>query len=494
MKSTSQYNAELRSRLQKLGERYQQIELARRTGVPAPNVHRYLRAGKIPAEFCLALVEAFDLSPEWLVKGEGAPVTSDVQSAAAEKAGELLELVKAMNAVARMRLGAVVGDRDRKKLRELSDTLETYDRLRERMNDKSRPVLEQLLNDLSSALSEYDMPRARVLRETALELSRLCTDDRLQERLDTLQSTVEYMSGHLEESLAFERRIFSRRVRDGSLDEPGSIASCLNMVMSLRDTGRIREAQRTTGAILALLGEDAHPTPELLDLRMFMGNFKVELGDMTGGLAIMQSTYPLISAERRNVGTILLSRGLLLAGLMNYHEVLHFGSRVAGRSRLLLRFACFREDRELLKHATSELVGQRADCVPPEEYDAERARLLLKALGGKGKISEFDKMVGAHPPPVPVPAVLRLILAVHRGQYARLIGDRKALRSQATETQRAFKTLPAELLPRCEFKVLHLRNLVALGRAKSSAAQADAIRTELEDWVARGYRGLLPLA
>ena len=146
MKSADQYNAALRGRLNKLADRFQQVEIARRTGVATANVHRYLRAGRIPAEFCLALIDAFDLSPDWLMKGEGEPITSDLKAATAAKAGDLLDLVKAMNAVARMRLGAVVGDGDRKKLRELSDTLQTFDRLKERMNDRTRPVLARLLD------------------------------------------------------------------------------------------------------------------------------------------------------------------------------------------------------------------------------------------------------------------------------------------------------------------------------------------------------------
>lgn len=493
MKSADGYNSELRARLHKLRDRYPQVEIARRTGVPAPNVHRYMRAGKIPAEFCLALVDAFDLSAEWLFKGDGDPVTSDVKAATAAKAGELLDLVKAMNAVARMRLGAVVGDRDRKQLRELSETLETFDRLRERMNDKTRPVLQQLLAELGQALSIQDMPRARVLRETAVELARLCTDDSLLERLDSMSAGVEYMTGRVEEALVFERKVFARRVRDGRLQTAESVSHGRNLLMALRDTGRIAEARRMAGAVLSLVGEAAEPTPELLDMRMFMGNFHIELGDLHAGLALMQRTYPQIPPERRYAGTILMLRGLLLAGVMDYHEGVHFGKRTSGNARLLLRHACFREDAGLLQHATSNLLGRQVEDVPPEEYDAQRAGLLLRALNGKGKAADFDRMADAHPPVAASQAMRRLMLALHGGQHARILGDRKRLRVRVEDSHHALGGLPAELAPRVEFKVLHLRNTAALGKTRPWRERAAELQQELRRWIETGYAGLEPL-
>ncbi|MCA8917634.1 MAG: hypothetical protein KDB32_00960 [Planctomycetes bacterium] len=489
LKSLDDYNHELRARLHRLRDRYQQIDIARRTGVPAPNVHRYMRSGKIPAEFCLALVDAFELSPDWLMRGEGDPVTSDVKASTAAKAGELLDLVKTMNAVARMRLGAVVGDRDRKKLRELSETLETFDRLRERMNENTRPVLSQLLEDLAEALAKLEIPRARVLRETAVELSRLCTDEAILERLDSLQSGVEYMTGRPDQALEYERRVFARRVRDGRL----AGGDGLSLVMTLRDTGRIEEARRVCGAILSLLGDARENLPAVFEMRMFMGNFHVELGNMREGIVLLQECYPQIPPERRIAATILLVRGQVLAGLMGYHEAFHFGVRTSGSARLLLRLACFREDTELLEHASKNLLGRGVHDVPPDEYDSQRAALLLRASAGKSKASDFDRMVEKHPPVVATQAMRRLMLAVHGGQFARIASDKKALRSKVSETQAAFEALPPDLYPRCEFKVIHLRNMAALGKSKAWQEPAKALHNELQQWINNGYLGLGPL-
>lgn len=486
MKSSRQYNAELRARLNKLSDRFQQIEISRRTGVPAPNVHRYLRSGRIPAEFCLALIDAFDLSPDWLLRGEGEPVTSDVRSSTAAKAGELLELVQAMNAVARLRLGAVVGDRDRKKLRELSETLDTFDRLRTQMNDKSRPVLSQLLDDLRQALNAFEMPRARVLRETAVELSRLCADELLLERFDSLQSEVEYLTGHVEQALHFERRVFAHRVREGRMHAGGEFGQSLHLVMMLRETGRMHEARRVCGAMLSLHGDESDNAHEVLEARMFMGSFDVELGELSRGLELMRRVYPRIAPNRRVAATILLVRALVFAGLMDYHEAFAFGLRSAGSARSLLRLACFREDADMLRHALGSLLGRGADEIPPEEYDAQRAKLLLGALGGKGKVDDFDRMAEAHPPVVAGANLLRMNLALHRGQFARLLGDKRALSACVKEAQQAFEAQPAEITPRCEFQVEHFRNMQGVGRPQQ------ALQVQLQQLFQQGYVGLVP--
>ena len=493
MKSADQYNVALRGRLNKLADRFQQVEIARRTGVATANVHRYLRAGRIPAEFCLALIDAFDLSPDWLMKGEGEPITSDLKAATAAKAGDLLDLVKAMNAVARMRLGAVVGDGDRKKLRELSETLQTFDRLKERMNDRTRPVLARLLDDLNQALAGMDIARARVLRETAVELSRLCTDDALLEKLDSLQSGVEYLTGQLEPALEFDRRVLARRVRDGRLSAGGDASQHVHLIMTLRETGRVAEARRVCGAILSLLGETSSDAPGVLEMRIFMGSFHVELGDLETGLAMLRAAYPAIPRERRIAGTILMARALVLAGVMDYHEAHTYGLRTTGGSRLLLREACYREDPDLLAHAVRHLVGSGEPAVPPAEYDAQRTQLVQRAVDGKGKAADFQRMAERHPPVTASRYMRDLLLGTHAAQHARLLGDKKALKRHADETHSALTAMPNEIHPPIELKCIHFRNILALGKIAPWQTRASGLRAELTAWIDRGYAGLLPL-
>ncbi|MBZ0136883.1 MAG: hypothetical protein K8I27_10965 [Planctomycetes bacterium] len=497
LKSPESYREELRARLHTLRDRFQQVEIARRTGLPTANVHRYMKSGKVPAEFCSALSDAFNLSAEWLLKGEGEPVTSDVKAGAAAKAGELLDLVKAMNAVARLRLGAVVGDRDRKRVRELAETLETFDRLRARMNEKSRPVLDQLIDDMGKALSRVDMGEARALRETAVELSRLCTDDEVLERLDDVQSGVEYLSGNLEKALEFIRRVFARRVRDGRFADAASLQVCINFVMALRETNRIAEARRVAGAIVCLVDESMPESPALCELRMFLGNLHIEVGELDAGMRILESEFAKIPPERRVSATILMARGLQLAGIMDYHELVNFSRPVFGRQRLLIRLACLREDVDILKHATEKLIGLGPEGIKPDEYDTGRARILLRVLrGGKSGLKEFNRLVDEHPPVAASAQVRQIYIEVHRGQVARLVGDRRSVTQQVEKTDRAYQQLAPEFSVRVECRLLHLRALAYLcrGRAGQSVREQMAqVYEEVRGWIDKGYRGLLPL-
>ena len=89
----------LRARLQQLALTHSQAELARKTGFPPANVHRFLKGGKVPTDFCEALVREFGVNPAWLLAGEGTAYLADVTAGTERMAGNLLELVEAMSAV-----------------------------------------------------------------------------------------------------------------------------------------------------------------------------------------------------------------------------------------------------------------------------------------------------------------------------------------------------------------------------------------------------------
>ncbi|MBK8208029.1 MAG: helix-turn-helix transcriptional regulator [Planctomycetes bacterium] len=489
VKSPATYLRELRTRLQRLQERFQQIEIARRTGTPAPNVNRYLKAGRIPAEFCLALADAFDLSADWVMRGEGEPVTSDVRAETSAKAGELLDLVKAMNAVARMRLGAVVGDRQRKVVRELAETLETFDRLRERMNERSRPVISALLGDLEDALARFEMPRATSLRETAVELSRLCTDDAVLERLDRCQASTEYLTGHTEEALKFLRRVFARRIRDGVLESDASLSISLGFVMQLRETARMAETIRVSGAILSLVPDALADHFSVLSVRVLHAGSLVEVGRLDEGLPILNKTCPKLPPDSM-LGTVMLLRGLTLAGVMGYRDAYGYGANSRARSRFLVRLACFHEDAASLQHALDHLTGIGEHVIPPEEFDAQVAHLLLRATQGRKSVAkEYQQMIERNPPVAANETMRQLLITTHGAQVARHARDQQSLRHWTDAASAALRKVVPEFTPRVDTRVLHLRNLEA-ATTGSHKAQATALREDLQTWTKAGYHGL----
>ncbi|MCA8946964.1 MAG: helix-turn-helix transcriptional regulator, partial [Planctomycetes bacterium] len=156
---------DLNSRLATLAEDRSLSDIARRTGTSVANVSRYISGTRIPGEFCAALVRGLGVNPSWLLTGEGSPFLSDVTEGTAQMAGDVLELVEAMNAVTHMRLGALTGKHHLKVLRELNDALLRYEELRARLNAHSAPIFKQLVDDLGAALGKLDIERAHDLRK-----------------------------------------------------------------------------------------------------------------------------------------------------------------------------------------------------------------------------------------------------------------------------------------------------------------------------------------
>src|SRR5690349_16642750 len=114
---------DLQRRVALLASRHTQSEIARKTGTLVSNVNRYVSGTKIPGEFLGALVSGLDVSPTWLLGGEGAVYRAEAANASAGTARELLSLVSAMNAVSKMRLGSLAGKHHLKVLRDLNDAL-----------------------------------------------------------------------------------------------------------------------------------------------------------------------------------------------------------------------------------------------------------------------------------------------------------------------------------------------------------------------------------
>ena len=207
----------VRGRLNILTENHAQAEIARRTGFPPANVHRFLKGGKIPADFCGAVVREFGINPAWLLTGEGAPRLSDVTEGTMRMAGNVLELVEAMSAVARMRLGSLTGKHHLRVLRELNDALEDHERLRERLNEHSHPVFQKLVEDIRATMEKRDLERATDLIKAAEQVQRLCADDKLSLELDAHHAHLAFLMRDFETSADYRRRVFIRQLA-GSIE------------------------------------------------------------------------------------------------------------------------------------------------------------------------------------------------------------------------------------------------------------------------------------
>ncbi|MEZ5990993.1 MAG: hypothetical protein R3E76_01385 [Planctomycetota bacterium] len=484
------YLESLRVRFNELASRFGQAELSRRTGMPQANVHRYLREGKVPVEFCAALICEFQVSPIWLLEGRGGMLRSEVRKPIADMGGDLLELVETMNSVSRMRIGAVAGQRDLTTLRELSDSMDAFDSLREKLNLRSRPLLGAVLDELGEAVDRMDLDRAATLRLTAQQLARLTTDDMLLEKLDSHEGGFAYLSGNLENAIASERKVFARRMVDARIHNEDDLTRARNLAMALRDSGRLKEARRFVRASLALSEDDCRGSSVRHQMRMFEAHLDADLGDIRTGLDKAARAFAEIKDDYFFAG-ISYSYIQLLAGLWTVPEALPFGRMSGGKARMLTRFAAGIEDVEGLSACLPALIGSPPEGLPEHEYDTTLARLILDLLkGGKRRVEDYDELATKYPPRIASPHLRSVMVSLHRAQIARLCGDTRTLKQESTKCEQAWRDVPEELYVKVEWLLPHFRNLEAIPPRQRTKLQKEALarlQSEISNHAASGY-------
>ncbi len=483
------YQAAVRDRLNELKDRYGLSEIARRTQTPLTNVHRYMREGKVPVEFCSALVDAFEVNPAWLLTGAGGALLSEVDPGTAKLGGSLLELVHALNAVARMRLGALAGKDQEKKLRELGDAIDTYERLRERMNSQTRPLMRELINRFSMFHKGMELDRAEGVRKAALQVSRFCDDEALLYDLDRLQAMHEHLRGRVDNALKFHQRLFSRNLLEGGLATKKGIDEAGNYVLSLRDSARLREGLRVCQAALDLATDEMHGTHDYLELQCIAGGFQIELGDIRTGLARIHAAFQATAPENRAFVAIFKARGELLADLTSMSELRRRDNPSRGRTRLLMREAALAEDANELHVLVSGSIGDAVEQVPSFEYESQRALLIDALLAGRkgDHLHAYEKLLETTPPPVNSPPLRAVMAAIHLAQAARLAGAPAKAQAQTLAANDAVESTPPEFTIMIDLLGLHARNVAICLSARKHADLRRRWQRWLEDRIAQGY-------
>lgn len=487
-----EYQNAIRARLNELRKEHPQSELARRTNMPLTNVHRLLRTGKIPAEFCAALVDAFAINPAWLLVGAGGARLSDVTAQSAQTGQGLLALVEGMNAVSRLRLGALAGKQHQKVLRELSDAFSAYERLREKLNAQSKPVFASLMEDLAQHLHGLNVERAQSACEAAREVSRLCDDEALHTRFLALQSDFEYLRGSLEKSLEFSRRVFSQLLRAGALRSEEDLRMAVNLAMSLKETGRHFEALRTAKAALALAQDHGQGWSAYWDLELFRGHLEVELGMARRGLARIQRVWPKLkrdTLESSTFAAVIYVRALLLCGLMTPREARNFGAQGIGTSRQLLRWTCWLEDAASLREACAACIGSGTGRLAAADYEAMRAKLLLRALEGKASYADFERGMQESPFSAAASSVRELVTTAHQAQFARLVGEPARAAKIGLHFEALCRKLPAEIYVNLDLRALHHKNVLALASKGGALATPERLRAAREFFDSHAQQG-----
>jgi hypothetical protein len=477
----------IRARLRQLADQHGLVNIARRTGTPQASMHRYLNGARVPADFCARLTTEFQVNPAWLLNGEGARVLGEVTQGTQKMAGDVLELVEAMNAVTQMRLGALTGKHHLRVLRELNDALQRYEDLRKRLNKHGSPIFRQLLDDLDAALKRRDIDRAHELRTAARQVERLCDEPELSHRFNALQAACEGMDFQPAKALQYQGKYVRELMVSGRLLSNESCEAYLRMALLHFSCGWAADARRVLDAAVALADESCEDWPAFPDLQFLRGQLMANLGHLLEGMALMQKYLPRVTGFRRLAGARSFGHALMMAGLMDFNEGLHYAEDGDRKAMYLLEFAVWREDPDELARAVA-YQQQHAPGLEGTMMWCTAAQQLPMALSGDRKaLKRFEGSVDKLLPQESQSPDFTSTAA----QIALAAGDRakalKLTRENDNYLKDPFITSQAAVMVLAR----HYRNVLRLKMKGEPARRAEAF---FDDMVARGYRCLVNAA
>lgn len=472
------FDEQIRERLRVLVKTRSQSDLARKTGTLVSTVNRYLKQTKIPAEFCAAVVSGLGVNPAWLMTGEGTPYLADVSAGASEMATNLLELVEAMNQVARMKLGALTGQHHLKVLRELNDALERYENLRVTLNKRTRTVFRELLDNFKRALQDLDQQRATEVRKAAQQVSRLCDDPQLTVEFDNLQEFYEQIFGDQTRALELSRKVFVKSLgaADVTMDKD-HMALAINLVVSLHKADRCREARRICRATLALYEDVGADWGRYRQLTALHAVLDIELGNLRQGLRDLHDTYPVLPEPLQRSFSGKLVETMLLSGLAPLEHAHAIGLDSTSKAVALVRFAGLMEDQGAMKQLWQRYKDDEKEGLPEGSIWEAYARVIA----GKDAPQAFDKAVQTERNRIAVRPTQEFAYSAASCQLARLKGDEKTARKHFEEAAAKLAALDEQVNPQMLALALHWANALKLsvgGKAKDTGGRAQTFFRE----------------
>jgi hypothetical protein len=477
MISTHVYDEQIRERMRVLVKTRSQSDLARKTNTLVSTVNRYLKSTKIPAEFCTAVINGLGVNPAWLMTGEGTPYLADVSAGTSEMATNLLELVEAMNQVAKMKLGALTGQHHLKVLRELNDALERYESLRAVLNRRTRTVFRELLDGFKKALHDLDQQRATEIRKAAHQVSRLCDDPQLTVEFDNLQEFFEQIFGDQVRALELSRKVFVKSLgaADVTMDKD-HMALAINLVVSLHKADRCREARRICRATLALYEDVGKDWGRFRQLGALNAVLDIELGNLREGLRNLHDNYPNLPEALQRSFSGKLVETMLLSGLAPLGYAPAIGLDSTSKATALVRFAGLVEDIEAMKDLWQRYKGDEKHGLTEDSI----FEVYAKVMAGRENAAAFDKALLAERNRMAVRPTQEFAYATAACQLARLRGDEKTARKLFEESAEKLATLDPQVNPQMLALALHWANALNVYPANSKLKEAKETREKAE--------------
>ena len=482
--STSGKDA-IRARLEQLATEHGLSGLAQRTDTPVSSVHRYVNGGKVPAEFCAALAESFQVNLAWLLLGRGSKYATDMGKHEAEVAGGMREIVDAMNAASRLKLGSIAYRTDLSLLRDLSTAAKAHEQLRERLTERIEPVAQEWLAALRAAMEKRDRERAQDIVSALERLLSFSDDPRLRLDFDRHLAMHAYVQGRRTEAADRQRRNLLARLAETGEVTSDTLRESYNLCAALSSLGRIEEGRRFARATLTLRGDTADE-PIARMLRCILGLFELALGNVQPGLALVTQAYLDREEHDRRTSEFLMPTALLRSGVASIESVVRDFPMSVQLAVELLRTALFRENEHELELVLNALAREGLETLGTSQLFVAQARWVYAGLRGNKRRPGDEEFSQLEPALLLTPGLGALEVAILRCQRARLDGARNAS-SLALRAEKELVEVPMGVTADQLARGLHARNVLQLvpRRAKLKAA-AEAAGEYLRDSLGQG--------
>ncbi|MCB9895932.1 MAG: hypothetical protein H6839_15905 [Planctomycetes bacterium] len=460
-------------RLQSLAERHSLAEIARRTDTPTTCVHRYLHGSKVPVDFCERVVREFQVNPSWLLIGEGEESLDQVAERTGAMAGELLDLVRAMNAVAHQRMGALAGKHHARVLRELNDALLRYEELKGRIGIEAARIYSDLKQQLKAAMAKLDVTRAEELFRAADQVERLCFDEKISYEHLELQTNWALLTNDAETVLRNQQRLFREPISEGRLNTEEHCLNANRLGQALERRGRLKDALRVLRAALILAEEHAEELHSYPMLASVCGSYLIRDGQLAEGLALLQRWAGRVPEEpRRRAARHMLMIGLLMSSGLDIRLAFEWDDHHEIKALDLLQAALLLEDPEALQRAIDYYHDPRVEHL--KVYESRTYLLVFaKALlaGMKSGLPAAKAELARLDPDTPKDAV-----ALYSKQLDQCVG-------QVNRGPRKLEITGARLPLLMMFRA----HLNVLRDPKATAVEKESSRAAVQQFETAGY-------
>ena len=448
-----------------------------------------MRGAKIPAEFVEQLARGFSVNPDWILLGKGRPYEADAARPERDLSDKLLSLSRAMEATARMKLGAVASDESLRLIRSLDHGLRQLKSIQDQAKERFEPLLQQLIVRARDALKRRDLDEAEGLITAADKFVELGQSAEYRTLFESVRCNYLTLAGRPEQALGSMRRLAFAKLGSGDPDHPDTYIPGYNYMKLLCDLELRRQAIEFGLALLELsrrLTESEFP-----DCVDFLIDFiELERGSVSEKIgSVLAKQSRLANEEALEVTAGAHFFALIAARFVRPSEAFALTRPSPGRSQMAIRCAIWLESPEFLEQAISASVGNGNNLILPTDPLADLAVSLLKSLDGDFVLlEEWHKrhQTGAVARGLGGSKHQRSIM---RAQVLRLIGDVSGCVVESKQTEAVLERDRLEL--NCLCRALHYRNLALAAPDAESSIREDA-RLQLVKAHSQGLRCIEP--